>query len=102
MEQIIDRIGQINSILWGGWTLYFLLGAGILFTIWTKFSQFKVLTHGLAVTSGVYDDPKDPGAINHFQALSAALSATIGLGNIGGLLLLLPSVDLEGCSGCGS
>ncbi len=89
MLQIMDIIGRINSILWGGWTLYFLLGAGILFTIWTKFSQFKVLKHGVAVTSGIYDDPKDPGAINHFQALSAALSATIGLGNIGGVAIAI-------------
>ncbi len=38
---------------------------------------------------GRYDDPDDPGAINHFQALSAALSATVGLGNIGGVALAI-------------
>jgi AGCS family alanine or glycine:cation symporter len=47
------------------------------------------MTHGLAVVRGLYDDPDDPGAINHFQALSAALSATIGLGNIGGVALAI-------------
>jgi AGCS family alanine or glycine:cation symporter len=41
------------------------------------------------VVRGVYDDPDDPGAINHFQALSAALSATVGLGNIGGVALAI-------------
>jgi AGCS family alanine or glycine:cation symporter len=85
----METIGLINGFLWDSWTLYVLLGSGILFTVWTKFSQFKVFTHGVAVTRGVYDNPDDPGAINHFQALSAALSATIGLGNIGGVAVAI-------------
>ncbi len=89
MGEFMETIGHINGFLWGPWTLYVLLGAGILFTVWTRFSQFKVLTHGVAVTYGVYDNPDDPGAINHFQALSAALSATIGLGNIGGVAVAI-------------
>src|SRR5690606_26587832 len=55
------------------------------FTIWSGFSQYLSLTHGTAVIRGKYDDKTDPGAINHFQALSAALSATVGLGNIAGV-----------------
>ena len=47
------------------------------------------MTHGIQVVRGVYDDPHDPGAINHFQALSAALSGTVGLGNIGGVALAI-------------
>ncbi len=89
MGQLMETIGHLNGFLWGPWTLYVLLGAGVLFTVWTKFSQFKVLTHGVAVTYGIYDNPDDPGAINHFQALSAALSATIGLGNIGGVAVAI-------------
>jgi AGCS family alanine or glycine:cation symporter len=89
MDSIMPFITQVNGWLWGIWTFYILLGVGILFTIWTRFSQFKVLGHGVAVTRGAYDDPHDPGAINHFQALSAALSATIGLGNIGGVAIAI-------------
>lgn len=77
------------NILWTNWTFYILMGTGILFTIWTKFSQYRALTHGVQVVRGVYDDPDDPGAISHFQALSAALSATVGLGNIGGVALAI-------------
>ena len=66
-----------------------IVGTGILFTIWSGFSQYRALTHGPAVVRGIYDDPNDPGAINHFQALSAALSATVGLGNIGGVALAI-------------
>ena len=87
METVMSLVTAFNGIVWGPWTLYMLLGTGILFTIWTKFSQFRVMSHGVSVTRGVYDDPHDPGAINHFQALSAALSATIGLGNIGGVAI---------------
>ncbi|KAA5547115.1 sodium:alanine symporter family protein [Roseiconus nitratireducens] len=80
-------LDSINSILWGPWTPYVLLACGVLFSIWTRFIQFTVMTHGVQVVRGVYDDPDDPGVISHFQALSAALSATVGLGNIGGVAL---------------
>jgi len=77
----------INGILWHDYVLYTVLGTGVLFTVWSKFSQFRALTHGIQVLRGKYDKKDDPGAINHFQALSAALSATVGLGNIGGVAI---------------
>ncbi len=85
----MEFLEQVAGILWGEWTFLGLLGAGIIFTVWTKFSQYISMTHGIAVIRGVYDDPDDPGAINHFQALAAALSATVGLGNIGGVALAI-------------
>ncbi len=42
------------------------------------------LAHGFAVVSGRYDDPTQPGDVSHFQALTTALSATVGIGNIAG------------------
>ena len=69
--------------------LFALLGTGVMLTIWSGFGQYRALTHGTKVLRGAYDDPDDPGAINHFQALSAALSATVGLGNIGGVALAI-------------
>ena len=87
MEAILEFCGSVGGFLWGPWTFFVLMAAGILFTVWTRFSQFKALTHGVSVVRGKYDKPDDPGAINHFQALSAALSATVGLGNIGGVAL---------------
>jgi len=82
-------LATLNSYIWHEYVLYAIVGTGVLFTIWSGFSQFRALTHGPAVVRGVYDDPDDPGAINHFQALSAALSATVGLGNIGGVALAI-------------
>src|SRR5690606_23556272 len=69
---------------WHDYVLYFVLAVGVLFTFWSGFSQFRALTHAVSVIRGKYDDKHDPGAINHFQALSAALSATVGLGNVAG------------------
>ena len=89
MEHFWHWIEQIGVWIWGTPTFVGLLGAGVLFTVWTRFTQYRVMTHGLAVVRGIYDDPDDPGAINHFQALSAALSATVGLGNIGGVAVAI-------------
>ena len=84
-----EAIALINAILWHEYVLYVIVGTGVLFTIWSGFSQYRALTHGPAVIRGAYDDPDDPGAINHFQALATALSATVGLGNIGGVALAI-------------
>ena len=89
MEQFWSSIEAIGGLIWGPMTFIGLLGAGILFTLWTKITQYRVMTHGIDVVQGIYDDPDDPGAINHFQALSAALSATVGLGNIAGVALAI-------------
>jgi len=89
MGEFSDALAFINSILWHNYVLYGIVGTGVLFTVWSGFSQYRALTHGPSVIRGIYDDPDDPGAINHFQALSAALSATVGLGNIGGVALAI-------------
>ncbi|GAB4237432.1 MAG: sodium:alanine symporter family protein [Ekhidna sp.] len=50
---------------------------------------FRFFTHAINVLRGKYDSPDDPGDINHFQALSGALAATIGMGNISGVALAI-------------
>jgi len=87
LDQFNATIATITGFLFQDAFLFVLLGTGVLFTIWSGFAQFRAITHGTAVLRGLYDDKSDPGAINHFQALSAALSATVGLGNIGGVAL---------------
>lgn len=89
MTELLKWIESATAVLWSQPTLYLLLGAGFLFTVWTRLGQLRIVAHGLQVIRGKYDDPDDPGAINHFQALSAALSATIGLGNIGGVAIAI-------------
>ena len=84
MEEFKIIIEAIGGFLWNNYTLYAVVATGIVFTIWSGFSQYYALTHGFKVIKGDYDNDDDPGAISHFQALSTALSATVGLGNIGG------------------
>lgn len=87
MDQFNAVVAAIAGFLYQDAFLFVVLGTGVLFTVWSGFSQYRALTHGTQVLRGLYDDKKDPGAINHFQALSAALSGTVGLGNIGGVAL---------------
>ena len=89
MAEFSALLATINGVLWHEYVLYAIVATGIVFTFWSGIGQYRALTHGPAVVRGVYDDPNDPGAINHFQALSAALSATVGLGNIGGVALAI-------------
>ncbi len=66
-----------------------LLGTGVFLTFRLGFIQLRRLGHGFAVTSGKYDDPDEPGDVPHFQALTTALSATVGIGNIAGVALAI-------------
>lgn len=78
-------VRSIGNFAWGPVTIIFLVGTGIFLTVRLVFVQFRGFFHGWALISGKYDRKDDPGEITHFQALSAALSATIGTGNIAGV-----------------
>ena len=64
-----------------------LIGAGTFLTLRLGFIQLRHFGHGVAVATGRYDDPESTGDVSHFQALSTALSATVGIGNIAGVAL---------------
>jgi AGCS family alanine or glycine:cation symporter len=66
-----------------------LIGTGLLLTVRTGFVQIRRLGHGFAVATGRYDDPDEPGDVSHFQALTTALSATVGIGNIAGVAIAI-------------
>jgi AGCS family alanine or glycine:cation symporter len=66
-----------------------LIGTGLWLTLYLGFVQVRRLGHGFAVTSGKYDDPDEPGDVPHFQALTTALSATVGIGNIAGVAIAI-------------
>jgi len=80
-----DVLGWLGGVLWGPVTIFLLVGAGILVTILVRGIQLRWFAYAWGLISGRYDDPEDEGEITHFQALSAALSATIGTGNIAGV-----------------
>ncbi|MBI81975.1 MAG: alanine glycine permease [Planctomycetaceae bacterium] len=65
-----------------------ILGA-IFFTCWYRFINVRGFKHALDVVLGRYDNPNDEGEISHFRALTSALSATVGLGNIAGVAVAI-------------
>lgn len=67
------------------WIVAWLILAGIIFTIYFGFVQFRSFKLSLDIVRGKYTRNDEPGEITHFQALSSALSGTVGLGNIAGV-----------------
>ncbi|MEO0335193.1 MAG: sodium:alanine symporter family protein, partial [Pseudomonadota bacterium] len=89
MESLINTVNNTLEtavgLLWGTPLIVLLVGTGILMTLAMGLPQLRGLRHALDVVRGKFDDPNDPGEISHFQALTTALSATVGLGNIAGV-----------------
>jgi AGCS family alanine or glycine:cation symporter len=78
--------GDLAGMLWGnGLTLAVLLGMGLYLTLRMGFVQLRGFRHSIELVSGRYSCRTDAGQISHFQALSTALSATVGTGNIAGV-----------------
>lgn len=95
MESLFAVIDTVNGILLSVPVLVGLLLAGFLFTVWSGFGQYRSLTHGVALVAGKggVDVSHGPGTLTHFQALTAALSGTVGLGAIAGMAI---AVELGG------
>lgn len=86
-----DRIVALADFLWGAdqvgglVLLTLLVGTGLYVTIRLGLPQIRHFGHAVALAAGKYDKAEDPGDVTHFQALSAALSGTVGIGNIAGV-----------------
>lgn len=59
-----------------------LVFGAVFFTFKMRFINFRGFKHSIQLVQGKFDDPNDKGEVSHFQALTTALSATVGLGNI--------------------
>lgn len=89
MNQVDEIIAQFASAVWGIPLVILLIGGGLYLLILSRFLPFRYLGHSLDLLRGKYNNPDDPGEINHFQALSTALSSTIGMGNIAGVAVAI-------------
>ncbi len=74
---------------WGLPLVILLIGGGLFFTLRTRFLPFRGVRHAWHILRGKYDYDTDPGEITHFQALTSALSATVGMGNIAGVAVAI-------------
>ncbi|WP_431163602.1 alanine/glycine:cation symporter family protein [Flagellimonas beolgyonensis] len=66
-----------------------LIGGGLFLVFYSRFAPYRYFGHALAVVSGKYDDKNAKGDVTSFQALSAAVAATVGLGNISGVAIAI-------------
>jgi AGCS family alanine or glycine:cation symporter len=89
MESLNQLLKDFSSLAWGLPLLILLIGGGLYLLIRSQFLPFRYIGHAISVLRGKYDDPNDPGQISHFQALTTALSSTIGMGNIAGVALAI-------------
>lgn len=90
MEAINNFLLLLDSYLGSAaYFPYILLGVGIFFTLYLGFPQIRFFGHAWKVVSGKFDKKGAQGDTSHFQALSTALSGTVGTGNIGGVALAI-------------
>jgi len=90
MQQINDFLLSIDRYIGGSPAFVFLLlGTGIFFTFYLKFPQIRYFRHAIRIVTGQYDKAGDRGDTSHFQALTTALSGTVGTGNIAGVALAI-------------
>ncbi len=88
MQQLNEILALIDSYIGSSiWFPYVLLGTGLFFTIYLKFPQVRYFGFALKVVQGRFDKSDDEGDTSHFQALTTALSGTVGTGNIAGVAL---------------
>ena len=66
-----------------------LVAGGVFFTVYLRFVNVRGFAHALRIVSGRYADPNDPGEISQFQALTTAVSGTVGIGNIAGVAVAI-------------
>lgn len=88
MEQLNDFL--VQSISGTEWPMFILLiGGGLFLMFYSKLMPYRFFGHALAVTRGKYDDKNAKGDVSSLQALSAAVAATVGLGNISGVAIAI-------------
>ena len=90
MDLINNFFANLSNFLWGNFGVANLvIGGGIFFLFYSKLTPFRYFKHAFDILLGKYDDPDDEGQISHFQALSTALSSTVGIGNIAGVAVAI-------------
>ena len=89
MQTLENLTAAFASFVWGPPLLLLLLGGGIFFLLYSRGLPYRFLGHSIAILTGRFDSKDDPGDLSHFQALSSALSGTLGLGNIAGVAVAI-------------
>lgn len=89
MKEIGQFIIDAANFMWGTPLLVLLLGGGFYFLLLSRLAPIKYIGHAIQVLRGKYDDPDEEGQLHHYQALSTALAATVGMGNVSGVAIAI-------------
>ncbi len=90
MFKIVEGlVADFSSWVWDWPLLILLIGGGVFFLIYSRFTPFLYFPHAIDVLRGKHDNEDDPGQLSHFQALSSAIAATVGMGNISGVAVAI-------------
>lgn len=88
MDQINDFLAGL--IPYAEWAMLLLvIGGGLFLVFYSRGIPYRYFRHAIGITAGKYDNPDDPGEVSHYQALSSAVAATVGLGNISGVAIAI-------------
>ncbi len=89
MDKISIIFEILASFVWNYFAVIFCLIAAVYFSFTTKLVQFRMFPHAIDLILGKFDKREETGHISHFQALCAALSGTVGIGNISGVAIAI-------------
>lgn len=89
MDALAESLNALSTFLWGTPLILLLVGGGVYFAVYSRMQPYRYFGHAIAIVRGKYDKDDDPGDLSHMQALSAALSGTLGLGNIAGVAVAI-------------
>ncbi|CAL2107070.1 Uncharacterized transporter HI_0883 [Tenacibaculum sp. 190524A02b] len=84
-----DLIASFSSWIWGIPLLILLIGGGLYLFIYSGLVPFRYIGHAIAILRGKYDKHDSPGDLTHYEALSSAIAATVGMGNISGVAIAI-------------
>ncbi|MBA59690.1 MAG: sodium:alanine symporter family protein [Gammaproteobacteria bacterium] len=93
-SDFVDALSSILTVLdsllgSAPWFPFLLLGTGVFFSVYLKFPQLRFFTHAIEIVRGKFNRKGAKGDASHFQALTTAISGTVGTGNIGGVALAI-------------
>jgi len=88
IKQLETAMGQVVGFLWGPPLVVLLVGGGLFFLLYSRLLPYRYLPQSVALLWRK-PDRDDPGQLSHFQALSTALSGTLGMGNVSGVAIAI-------------
>ena len=86
---IQELVANFSSWIWGMPLLILLIGGGLYLFVYSSLVPFKYMGHAIAILRGKYDKKDSPGDLSHYEALSSAIAATVGMGNISGVAIAI-------------